>query len=33
MFGAQVHQLPEIWEKLINAGFELDMLTANPYVR
>ena len=22
MFGAQVHQLPEIWEKLINAGFE-----------
>ncbi len=22
MFGAQLHQLPEIWEKLINAGFE-----------
>ncbi len=22
MFGAQVHQLPEIWEKLIAAGFE-----------
>ena len=22
MFGAQVHQLPEIWGKLINAGFE-----------
>jgi nitrite reductase (NADH) large subunit len=22
IFGAQVHQLPEIWEKLINAGFE-----------
>jgi len=22
LFGAQVHQLPEIWEKLINAGFE-----------
>lgn len=22
LFGAQVHQLPEIWEKLIDAGFE-----------
>ncbi|ANF83428.1 nitrite reductase large subunit (plasmid) [Acinetobacter sp. NCu2D-2] len=22
MFGAQVHQLPEIWQKLIDAGFE-----------
>lgn len=22
LFGAQVHQLPEIWEKLIHAGFE-----------
>ncbi len=22
MFGAQIHQLPEIWEKLIAAGFE-----------
>lgn len=22
LFGAQVHQLPEIWERLINAGFE-----------
>src|SRR5690606_2025097 len=22
LFGAQVHQLPEIWEKLISAGFE-----------
>ena len=22
LFGAQVHQLPDIWEKLINAGFE-----------
>ncbi|UXP31832.1 nitrite reductase large subunit NirB [Reichenbachiella agarivorans] len=22
LFGAQIHQLPDIWEKLINAGFE-----------
>lgn len=22
LFGAQVHQLPEIWEKLVNGGFE-----------
>jgi NAD(P)H-nitrite reductase len=33
MFGAQLHQLPEIWEKLINAGFESVMPTVNRCVR
>jgi nitrite reductase (NADH) large subunit len=33
LFGAQVHALPIIWKKLIDAGLKQDMPTVNRYTR